>query len=347
MSGYTYKRGKDEKNKIVFDVVLEKQFFDNKVEQEFLKLSAEIKMPGFRPGKAPRADLEKQAMPDAILRAYNKALPDVALEIISKENLSPIGEFKYDLSEKELPNGDIGFTFSFLSKPDVDVAKLEKLEIKFEKEEITAKEIDDVIKSMAKSVLDEGKLKPFLKEGTTEEIEISDKLVEALEYEEKTYEELKTNIEKTLVNVKQQNADTKFLDSLLAKLITVFDFDVPSEMITEQVNTMEESFKARLKELKLDINEYLATQNTDIEKLRKDWREKAVKDIKAELVVVEYARKSNFQPRQEDVETEITKIKDPAQKREFSTERGKEYLTYLMLREKGLKALVEKTKKIN
>lgn len=344
MENYTYKIQDKKRNRVVYEVILTAEYFNSQVEKEFGKLTQNVKIAGFRPGKAPRKDLEARVMPDAVLKAYNSLLPKVAFEIVSKESLQPLGDFKYDLLEKELPDKAIGFTFSFLVKPEIALADFKKIKLEYKEEKVTKEEIDNVIKSMAQNTLSKEELEKFKSKENEEEIEITDNLVSALKYNEKTYSELKESIEKTLKNIKKQNADSTFSNALVKQLSELADFDIPEEMLNKQVADMEKSFKERLKSIKLDLAEYLATQGTDIEKQRAEWQKSAVTEIKSEIVIMEYAEKSNIIATNEEVEHELSHIKDPKQKNEFSTEEGKDYLKYALTRAKSFTSIIESAK---
>ena len=345
MENYTYKILEKKKNRISYEVILTADYFNSQVEKEFSKLIQNIKIPGFRPGKAPRKDLEARVMPDAVLKAYNSLLPKVAFEIVSKESLQPLGDFKYDLLNKELPDKAVGFTFSLLVKPEIDLSDFKKISLDYNEAEVTKEEIDNVIKSMAQNTLAKDELEKAVSKENEKEIEITDSLIAALGYKEKTYAELKESIEKTLKGIKKQNADTAFSNALVKQLSELADFDIPEEMLNKQVEDMEKSFKERLKSIKLDITEYLATQGTDIEKQRAEWQKSAVTEIKSEIVIMEYAEKSNLVVTNEEIEHELSHIKDPKQKNEFSTKEGKDYLKYVITRSKGFSALTESAKK--
>ncbi|MGQ0432683.1 MAG: trigger factor family protein, partial [Microthrixaceae bacterium] len=65
-----------EGNKVRLHVAIPASEFDKAVDAAFRKLASDVKIPGFRPGKAPRELLEARFGPDVARReAFQEALP--------------------------------------------------------------------------------------------------------------------------------------------------------------------------------------------------------------------------------------------------------------------------------
>src|SRR2546430_1504005 len=81
-----------EGNKVKLSVEVDEQEFERALDAAFRKIAREVRVPGFRPGKAPRRILEarlgteaarQEALRDALPDYYNQALKDHAVDAIA------------------------------------------------------------------------------------------------------------------------------------------------------------------------------------------------------------------------------------------------------------------------
>ena len=89
-----------EGNKVKVSVEVDEQEFDKAIDAAFKKLSREVRIPGFRPGKAPRRVLEarigpevgrSQALQDAIPEFYADAVKEHEVDVIAAPELELTG----------------------------------------------------------------------------------------------------------------------------------------------------------------------------------------------------------------------------------------------------------------
>ncbi|MBU4331548.1 trigger factor [Patescibacteria group bacterium] len=122
------------------------------------KLSKEIKIDGFRPGKAPYEVVKKYVGEMKIFEETASELVAKYLnEIIIKENLDIMGQPKVDL-EKLAPGNEFSFKAVFtllptVTLPDFSKIKIEKHEVKVNEEDIN-KSLEELRKTRAKEVLE-------------------------------------------------------------------------------------------------------------------------------------------------------------------------------------------------
>ena len=85
-----------EGNKVKLSVEVDEQEFDKAIDTAFKKLSREVRIPGFRPGKAPRRVLEarlgsevgrSQALHDSIPEFYADAVKENEVDVIAAPEL--------------------------------------------------------------------------------------------------------------------------------------------------------------------------------------------------------------------------------------------------------------------
>ena len=140
------------KKKLLIEI--ESQEVDNKLDGAYKKLSKKAKIPGFRPGKAPRKMLEmhfgNQVVEDVTRDLINETLPKAIEEV----EIFPLGP---PLLEKNaLAQGNI-FTYSAIIEvlPQFELKNYLKLEAEKEKYSITKKDVQNQLDQIRKN---QGKL---------------------------------------------------------------------------------------------------------------------------------------------------------------------------------------------
>ncbi len=143
-------------------IKVEGKEWEEAMDKAFKKANKNAKIPGFRPGKAPKEiflkkygkeSLMMDAADEAIHTAYIKMLEDNKdLEIVAQP----------ELNLKSLDENGVEFVFKLTLKPEVKLGKYKGLKVKKESTKATKEEIDETIKTMreryAESVTKEGSI---------------------------------------------------------------------------------------------------------------------------------------------------------------------------------------------
>ena len=346
MENYKFKRTEEDKNKYTYEVTIDYSEFQKYEDRAFKLEAANVKIPGFRPGQAPREMIEKEVATKVFSRAINLMLPNFAEEVMIKDELSPISHLHYDLKELDKEKGVI-FTFEVVTQPVINPDDFKSIKIEEPKTEVAEKEIEDVIKNMVRNNVAEDKIKfKETKEGEekseVKDFDLTEELIQELKYEDsKTLEELKKNVKETLTTLKKQQSDTEFTNKVLEQAIKVANFHVPHEMIDDQVAGLEEDFSARLKQIKLSLENYIQTQGTTIEEMRNHWAADAQARISSDLLLVNLAVKEGLVATEAEVEAEIEKMEDKQLRARYKNQSNKDYLRTIMTRERGLAKLID------
>ncbi|MFS8160298.1 MAG: trigger factor family protein, partial [Candidatus Roizmanbacteria bacterium] len=210
---YTYKVSDKDINKLKVEVKVEHKKLHEYEDKLFTDKSSKIKVPGFRPGKAPKEMVQGKIALDVLTESINMMVPDISIEIIDEEKLNPIAKLEYEFPENK--DGDDSFLFNFVVyiTPEVEVEDIKKIKVEWKEPEVSKNEIDDVIRNLIKStvpaefwdVQKEEKIKKKTNDEGTEKSEgkkekdkdeapefaITDELISKIGYEEKeTYETL-------------------------------------------------------------------------------------------------------------------------------------------------------------
>ncbi|MBB2991725.1 trigger factor [Mycolicibacterium iranicum] len=99
------------------------------IDKAFKQLAKQIRLPGFRPGKAPRKLLEARVGRGAVLeQVVNDALPARYSEAVSAESLQPIGQPEIEVTKLE-DNEELVFTAEVDVRPEIELPDLQALTI--------------------------------------------------------------------------------------------------------------------------------------------------------------------------------------------------------------------------
>ncbi|BBX69317.1 trigger factor [Mycolicibacterium psychrotolerans] len=120
------------------------------IDRAFKQLAKQIRLPGFRPGKAPRKLLEARVGRGAVLeQVVNDALPARYSEAITSESLQPIGQPEIEVTKLE-DNEELVFTAEVDIRPEIDLPDLSALTITVDPISVTDEDVDAEIEALQK-----------------------------------------------------------------------------------------------------------------------------------------------------------------------------------------------------
>lgn len=137
-----------EKNWVQFQVEVEAQQFAKAVDAAYRKLSQKVNIPGFRPGKAPRAIFERMYGKETLVQeAVEQLLPQAYGDAVDQGDVNPI-----DQPEVELVQAEEGKDFIFKGKvqvtPEVTLGKVSGFGLEQPSGEVTDEQIDEQVNSL-------------------------------------------------------------------------------------------------------------------------------------------------------------------------------------------------------
>jgi trigger factor len=134
-----------EGNKVRLHVAIPAEDFEHAIDAAFRKLAQEVKMPGFRPGKAPRRLLEARIGSEVGRdQALRDSLPDYYAQAVVAEDVDVIAPPEIDITAGE-DSGDVEFDAVVEVRPVVTVEGYDKLRIEIERPEV---DDDDVARQV-------------------------------------------------------------------------------------------------------------------------------------------------------------------------------------------------------
>lgn len=127
-----------EGNKVRLHVAVPAQEFEKALDRAFRKIAAEVRVPGFRPGKAPRRLLEARLGSDAAReQALRDSLPEYYSQAVEAERVDVIAPPEIDITAGE-DGGDVEFDAVVEVRPVVEVDGYDGIRV-----EIPAPTVDD------------------------------------------------------------------------------------------------------------------------------------------------------------------------------------------------------------
>jgi trigger factor len=120
------------------------------IDRAFKQLATQIRLPGFRPGKAPRKLLEARVGRGAVLeQVVNDALPGRYSEAVTAESLQPIGQPEIEITKLE-DNEELVFTAEVDVRPEIDLPDLSALKVTVDPVTVADEDVDAELESLQK-----------------------------------------------------------------------------------------------------------------------------------------------------------------------------------------------------
>ncbi|MFZ0832812.1 MAG: trigger factor [Mycobacterium sp.] len=117
-------------------------------DRAYKQLAQQVRLPGFRPGKAPAKLLEARIGRGAVLeQVVNDALPSRYSEAVTSSDVQPIGQPEIEITKIE--DGDeLVFTAEVDVRPKIELPDLDALTITVDPVEVTDEEVDKELESL-------------------------------------------------------------------------------------------------------------------------------------------------------------------------------------------------------
>lgn len=181
-----------EGNKVRLRVAVTADEFEHAVDAAFRKLANQVKIPGFRPGKAPRQLLEARLGGEAAReQALRDAVPDYYAQAIEAEDIDVIAAPEIDITDGE-DEGDVAFDAVVEIRPVVELSGYDPLRVEIPTPDVTDEAVDAQVDALRERFADlEDKTGP-LADGDYAQIDIKayvhDQVVDALSATDFLYE---------------------------------------------------------------------------------------------------------------------------------------------------------------
>lgn len=350
-------------------------------EQVTENLKGRVRLPGFRPGKAPKSLIKSRFQSEIRSEVIETLVPKAFRERVAKDDIKVVGT--PDISDLHFEPGEpIRFKAQFEVAPEIELGSYLGVPVKYIEPTVTDEDVNQRLDSMRETKADYANVDPrpiengdfvvaHLKslEGLAEPVEQDDLQIEVggpdtlpafteqlagaepgqtkefdLTYPEdygserlagktvkfqltpktirkkelpalddefardlgdyQNLEELKDNVRKAIFQERQYDAQQTAKEAIIDKLLESHEFPVPEAYVDYQI---ENQTRNRLREL--------TGRDVDLSKLNLDWKEirekqqdKAVRNVKAALLLDKIAEKEGVQATKDEVDHELQHI---------------------------------------
>lgn len=137
-----------EDNKVKVSVEVDEDEFETQIDAAFRRIAREVRIPGFRPGKAPRKILEVHlGVGPGREEALRTALPEYYAEAVREHDIDVIAPPEIDITAGE-DEGPVSFEAVVETRPIVSVAGYDSLRVTLDRPEATDDEVEAQIDRM-------------------------------------------------------------------------------------------------------------------------------------------------------------------------------------------------------
>lgn len=253
------------------NVTVSGELVKNKFEDVFAKVAKEAKVPGFRPGKAPRELLEKHYAGSVHEQVLKELVPDVYNQAIEAEKLDVI-ELP-QITEVKLDRSNLFFKATVEVSPEIQVKNYKNQKVNFKRTAVTPEEIKRQLDSIRES-----------RKAET----LDDKFSRSLGYPDLA--QMERTVERQIFLTKENQERSRIENELIESLMKGLEFKLPQSLVERQTQDM-------LRQTKLD----LAMKGLPRDKIEEQEKvilegitPEAKKQVKVYLVLAQIAKQENI-----------------------------------------------------
>ncbi len=243
----------------------------NKFEEVFAQIAKEAKVPGFRPGKAPRDVLEKHYAPSVHEQVLKELVPDVYNQAIEAEKLDVI-ELP-QITDVKLDRSSLSFKAVVEITPEIAVKNYKNKQINYKLVSVSADEVKRQIDAVKES-----RKAPAL----------DDQFSRTLGYPNLT--EFEKSVERQIFMTKENQERQRIENELIEDIMKGLEFKSPQALVERQTQDM-------LRQTKIDLAmKGIPREKIDAQEklLLEGIKPEAEKQIKVYLVLSAIAKKENI-----------------------------------------------------
>jgi len=133
-----------------FKVVIEAKEINEKVENRLREISARVKIPGFRPGKAPIKLLKQRYGPSVMGEVLERAVTDSSAQALNERGLRPAVQPKIEIDSFE-DGADLEYSMAIELLPEIAPMDFSALELERVKIAVPEEEVDSALQRLADS----------------------------------------------------------------------------------------------------------------------------------------------------------------------------------------------------
>jgi len=331
-----------EKNTVIIEIEAEHAALATARDKALAEASREVKIQGFRPGKAPKEMVERAINPEFIdNQAAQNLISDLYPEVIKEASIDPVDYPKVEIVQQKKDQPFI-FKLTIDVYPEIKLGNYKGLKAEKTKVEVTDEDIDKVLANLQK------RMAVKKEDGSLDEPTLDDEFAKKVSRHQ-TLEDLKKEVNEGMLKDRQGQAEAEVKDKLVAEASSHAEVEMPKGMVDREVDIMIDELRSSISRSGLNFEDYLKAIKKEESAMRDDLRKTAEMRVKGKVVLREIAKVEKIEVKEEELEDEYKLIAnssgekiDDLKKRLDS--HALEYITDYLLRRKALDFILEKAK---
>jgi FKBP-type peptidyl-prolyl cis-trans isomerase (trigger factor) len=327
-----------EKNTVSLEIEADHSDFKKSFEKAMLEAGKEIRIPGFRPGKAPRHILESSLNLEAVEhRAAQDLIAELYPAIITESKIDPVDYPSVEIVQQEKDKPFI-FKLAIEVYPEVKLGKYKGIRLNKRSAEVAEAEVLAALGRLQERVSVAGP------DGQKELLPLDDEFAKKVS-KFGTLAELKTEVQKALHEEKLAESDGDLRNQAIAAAGAEAKVEIPQAMIEREIDIMLDELKTSLAQSGLTLEQYLQGAQKEAKALRDELKNSAEIRVKGKLVLNAIAAAEKIEITPEDMTAEITAMaaeygQEAAAAERQLNETGRAYVKDYLLRKKSLDWLI-------
>lgn len=327
--------------------------FDKHRTSAIRELEDAVHIDGFRKGHIPESVLIAKVGESAILQETAElAIAEFYMRILQEEKIEAIGKPFITITKVARGNPlGVKIVTAVLPKvalPDYKDIAHEINARKIRTEEVTEKEVDDIVLEIQKNWVRAQKKGKAAEQSDKEEgkdsaPELSDEFVQQLG-NFKTVLDFKTKIRENLAKEKEMKAREKQRLEILEGIVKQVEIIIPQILIEGETEKMLAQFKESITSMGLKVEDYFSHIKKSEEEVRKESKSEAEKRVKTQLVLAEIARAEKIQVPEEELSRETERLL--SYHKDAPSDRARAYVLNLLTNEKVFQFLEDQSRSV-
>ncbi|HET7036678.1 MAG TPA: trigger factor [Thermomicrobiaceae bacterium] len=133
---------------VALDILADEDEFKRAVEKAFRRINQQVRIPGFRPGRAPRPIVEQRIGRDYIVSEANRDLmDDLYKQAVTQEDITPISEPSVDIYQQE----PLGFRVEVQVYPEIELGDYTAIRVEPREVTVSDEQVDEAIENLRKT----------------------------------------------------------------------------------------------------------------------------------------------------------------------------------------------------
>jgi len=138
--------------KIKLTIEVEAEILKKASDEAYKKMANQVKIDGFRPGKAPRHIVEKEIGQERLdAEILDKVIPETYYQAVIQEKLNPIGQPEVKMI-KFVPTDGLTYEAVVELMPEIKLPDITKVKVKSSVPKVTTEEIEAVLEDLSKQL---------------------------------------------------------------------------------------------------------------------------------------------------------------------------------------------------